>query len=216
MNVSTRLARALALTACVIVAAPAAGASAAAVSLVSTGPLIGGLTLQTPAPAVPAVGYTAAAEAPEFVGTGHTEYVLTPTPSTTSGPVAHAAKMQPFPNVRIAGVVTTRGARIRLLAVQAPPRALVTIRCSGRGCRVKSQSRLVQAAAASTRTGMWLLHFPRFEHGFPGGTVLRIFITRGSDIGKYTNFRVRRARLPRRRDECLEPRDLRPILCPLP
>jgi hypothetical protein len=127
---------------------------------------------------------------------------------------AHAAAMQPFPIVRIAGTVTGRGARIRLLSVQAPPGAVVTVRCHGRGCHAKSQSRVVGTTATSAKTGMSLLVFPRFESRFDGGVVLQIFVTRGSDLGKYTSFVIRTARLPVRNDSCLEPFRLRPVACP--
>jgi Bacterial Ig-like domain/PKD domain len=123
-------------------------------------------------------------------------------------------RMQPFPLVRIAGKVTPQGARIRLLSVQAPPGALVTIRCRGRGCRVKPQSRFVGASATSAKTGATVLSFPSFERRMPGGTVLQIEITRGSEVGKYTSFRIRRARLPVRYDACVEPSNPRPVACP--
>jgi Bacterial Ig-like domain/PKD domain len=127
---------------------------------------------------------------------------------------SHAATMQPFPIVRIAGTVTPRGARIGLLSVQAPPGALVTIRCRGRGCRVKSQSRVVRATATSARTGMSPLVFSRFERSLPGGTVLRIYVTRSGELGKYTSFLIRTARLPVRSDACVASSSSRPVACP--
>ncbi len=126
----------------------------------------------------------------------------------------HFALMQPFPIVRIAGVVTARGARIRLLAVQAPPRAVVTTRCRGRGCCTRYQSRLVGVTAASARTGVSLLSFKRFERSLRGGAVLQIVVTRANEIGKYASLLIRRGKLPVRHDACVQPGDPRPVPCP--
>jgi hypothetical protein len=134
--------------------------------------------------------------------------------STILVALAHRRLMQPFPVVRIAGTVTARGAKIRLLSVAAPPGALVTVHCHGRSCGTKVQSRLVAVTAASERTGMSLLAFPRFERPFRAGTVLRIVIRRGNEVGKYTSFVIRRGGLPVRNDACLEPLLAPPVACP--
>ncbi|HEX4627591.1 MAG TPA: PKD domain-containing protein, partial [Gemmatimonadales bacterium] len=135
--------------------------------------------------------------------------------STIQVAPARRRLMQPFPIVRIAGTVTGRGAKIRLLSVAAPPGALVTVRCRGRGCATKVQSRLVAVTAASERTGMSLLAFSRFERRFPAGTVLRVVITRGNEIGKYTSFVIRRGLLPLRNDACVEAPVARPVALPV-
>jgi hypothetical protein len=139
-------------------------------------------------------------------------YVLTPTPVPPK--TSQRSLMQPFPIVRIAGRVTVRGARIRLLSVQAPPGARIVIRCRGRHCRVKMVTRLVGVTAASVATGMSVLTFPSFERRFRGGTTLQIAVTRGDEIGKYTSFQIRAGRLPVRRDACVEPSNPQPIACP--
>lgn len=127
---------------------------------------------------------------------------------------ARRHEIQPFPVVRIAGSITAGGVRVRLLSVQAPPGALVRVRCLGRHCGRKTLTRLVRASASSTRTGMSALTLAPFEHTLAAGTVLQVFVTRGSDIGKYTSFVIRRGRLPLRNDACLQPSSTHPIACP--
>jgi len=126
----------------------------------------------------------------------------------------HGTLMQPFPIVRIAGAVTASGARLRLLSVQAPPGARVTIRCRGRHCATNAIVRVVRATATSARTGMSLVTFPRFEVSLRAGTVLQIVVTRGTDIGKYTSFAIRSGQLPVRNDACIDPSGKRPRPCP--
>lgn len=127
---------------------------------------------------------------------------------------ARAALMQPFPIVRIAGSVTPHGATIRLLSVLAPPGARVTVRCRGRHCAVRGQSRVVGLTAASEKTGMSLINLHAFERQMRAGTLLQIVVTRGSDIGKYTSFLIRAGHLPVRDDACVEPTSPRPMACP--
>jgi hypothetical protein len=128
---------------------------------------------------------------------------------------AHRRLMQPFPIVRIVGNVTSRGAKIKLLSVQAPPGARVTVRCRGRTCGAKKlATRPVAVTRASVKTGMSLLTFARFERRLQAGTVLQIVVTRGNEVGKYTSFLIRRGRLPVRNDACIEPSNPRPQPCP--
>jgi hypothetical protein len=126
----------------------------------------------------------------------------------------HRALMQPFPVVRIAGNVTARGAKLRLLSVLAPPGARVTVRCRGAHCPVKVQARLVGVTATSAKTGMSAIAFSAFERPLRARTVLQIVVTRGNEIGKYTSFYIRNGRLPVRNDACVEPANPRPIACP--
>ena len=57
--------------------------------------------------------------------------------ATESVPVSPSplTLMQPFPIVRFAGSVTSYGAKLKLLAVQAPIGAAVHVTCVGRGCK---------------------------------------------------------------------------------
>ena len=57
--------------------------------------------------------------------------------------------MQPFPIVRIAGSLTSNGARISLLTVQAPVAANVTVMCKGR--RLQDQIRKPVAVASKSK-----------------------------------------------------------------
>jgi hypothetical protein len=121
--------------------------------------------------------------------------------------------MQPFPIVRIAGAETAGGARIRLLSVQAPPTAKVAVSCKGRGCKTKTETRVV-TASSKRRPGAITLAFPRFQRALGAGAVLQIRITKSGQIGKFTSFTIRRKKLPVRVDECLRPPSTRPSRCP--
>jgi hypothetical protein len=140
--------------------------------------------------------------------------------ATQTVPVSTLARvlMQPFPIVRIAGAETARGARIRLLTVQAPPGATVAVSCKGRGCKTKSEKRLAQASKAKgggpVKSGAVLLGFPRFQRNLAAGALLQIRVTQPGAIGKYTSVRIRRRKLPVRIDKCLQPPSTTPISCP--
>ncbi|MFI5008891.1 MAG: Ig-like domain-containing protein [Solirubrobacterales bacterium] len=134
--------------------------------------------------------------------------------STTSSGTAvvspYAALMQPFPIVRIAGADTGRGARLRLLTVQAPAQARITVWCRGRGCPHKPESRI----AAAGKAGVVVVEFKQFERSLQAGAVLVIRVSEPGEIGKYTRFRVRHGKLPERVDTCLDPTGTKPIACP--
>jgi hypothetical protein len=119
--------------------------------------------------------------------------------------------MQPFPVVRIAGTDTRRGVKLRLLRIQqAPAGARVTVRCRGRRCPVRSASRVT----ASRRLGESSLEFRAFERSLRFGVTLEILVSKPGEIGKYTSFAIRRGKLPKRRDSCLDPGGVKAIPCP--
>ncbi|HTZ88426.1 MAG TPA: Ig-like domain-containing protein [Solirubrobacteraceae bacterium] len=123
--------------------------------------------------------------------------------------------MQPFPIVRIAGTETSYGVKIKLLSVQAPPAATITISCKGRGCKTKSESRVITASTkAKTKPGAVTLSFPRFQRALKAGTVLQIRVSKAGQIGKFTSFTIRRNKLPLRVDSCLRPPSTHPSACP--
>jgi Bacterial Ig-like domain len=126
--------------------------------------------------------------------------------------VGHATPlMQPFPVVRIAGSYDASGIKLRLLRVQQMPAgARVTVRCKGRGCPLKSSSRL----AVPTKQGVAQIEFKRFERSLPAGVSLEVLVSKAGEIGKYTRLRVRRAKLPERVDMCLDPAGVKPLACP--
>jgi len=119
--------------------------------------------------------------------------------------------MQPFPVVRIAGSYDPRGVKLRLLRVQQMPAgARVTVRCKGDGCPLKSVSRL----AVSRKQNVAPIEFKRFERSLPAGVSLEVLVSKPGEIGKYTRFKVRRAKLPERVDTCLDPAGAQPLACP--
>jgi PKD repeat protein len=128
-----------------------------------------------------------------------TEYVL-PQPE-------EERLMSPYPVVRIAGQLTRRGARIRVLSIsRAPTCAVVRVSCRGRSCPVRSVSRYMG------RRGQ--LRFKRFQRRLRAGAVLTVRVSKGDTIGKYTQFRIRSAKAPRRRDRCLQPGETKGSACP--
>jgi hypothetical protein len=120
--------------------------------------------------------------------------------------------MAPFPVVRIAGVLTSSGVNISLIAAQAPQGARVRLTCRGRGCPAASESRLISSSSGQHRAGV--LAFRRFERSLAAGVILEIKISKPGSIGKYTRFTIRRGKLPRRVDSCLDPAGFKPIACP--
>ena len=120
--------------------------------------------------------------------------------------------MAPFPVVRIAGVLTSSGVNISLIAAQAPRGARVRITCRGRGCPTAAESRLIGSSSLRHRASV--LVFPRFERSLAAGVILEITISKPGSIGKYTRFTIRHGKLPRRVDGCLDPAGFKPIACP--
>jgi len=118
--------------------------------------------------------------------------------------------MLPIPIVRIVGTPVTSGIRLRLLTVETPPGAQVTVDCLGRRCPAKSESLM----AASTSVETVTVRFRRYERTLAAGTVLEIRVFNSAQIGKYTRLVIRRRRPPRRFDECLAPAGMTPIACP--
>jgi hypothetical protein len=120
--------------------------------------------------------------------------------------------MSPFPVVRIAGVWFAGGVDLRLLRVQqAPPGALVTVRCRGRGCPRRALVRRVTVAGPH---GVPAIAFPAFERFLHTGAVIEVFVSKAGVVGKYTRLRVRRGKLPERVDRCLPLSSLNPLQCP--
>ena len=122
-----------------------------------------------------------------------------------------ASLMQPFPVVRIVGTDGDYGVKLSLLSVEAPGGAQITVKCKGRGCPVGRVRRVARASASGSTT----LKFRRFERRrLPPGVTLVVRVYAEGEIGKYTRFVVRRGKLPKRVDTCLEPSGVQPIACP--
>jgi hypothetical protein len=121
--------------------------------------------------------------------------------------------MQPFPIVRIGGVVTATGARLSSLSVLAPVGARVRVTCSGPGCRLKPQSAQARSTSRNRRGNSIVLYFPRFARSFGAGATLEVRVSASGEIGKYTRFVIRRHNLPSRLDECLSGLEPKPVAC---
>ncbi len=118
--------------------------------------------------------------------------------------------MQPFPVVRIAGTLSGSGVRLRLLTVQAPAGARIAVTCRGRGCPLKSASRV----SASGKVGQAPVEFRPFERGLHAGVTLEVRVSKPGEIGKYTRLFVRHHKLPERVDMCLDAAGVYPMACP--
>jgi hypothetical protein len=113
--------------------------------------------------------------------------------------------MMPFPVVRISGQLLPWGARVRLLAVTAPPGAVVTARCRGQGCPVRWLRRRSRAEPVRIRG---------LERRLIAGIRLEILVRQRGFVGKYTRFRIRNGvRPPLRDDRCLLPGRRTPVRC---
>jgi|GEM_PF-6643702 len=129
------------------------------------------------------------------------------TPPPTSAP----RLMSPFPIVRLAGRLTSSGVKVNVLVVRARRGSLARVRVrprctSGAPCLIRRRTRTVG------RTGV--VRFGGFEVGYRAGTVIEIRVSRGTTIGKYTRFVIRRGKPPRRFDGCLRPGATRGSRCP--
>ncbi|MEA2202008.1 MAG: hypothetical protein QOI89_2604 [Solirubrobacteraceae bacterium] len=139
--------------------------------------------------------------------------------SSTATQTIHVSRqpltlMQPFPIVRIAGIVTSSGVNLSLLTAQAPVGARVKVTCRGRGCPTASESRVASSSAKKHRPSMVLIAFRRFQRSLGAGAVLEVRISKPGRIGKYTRFSIRRGKLPVRLDSCIGPAGIKPIACP--
>ena len=113
--------------------------------------------------------------------------------------------LSPFPVVRLVGSLAPGGAIVRMLSVRAPAGALALVRCSGPGCPVKRVKKV---------TGKAPLRFGVLERRLLAGVVLEVFVRSGDRIGKFTRFKIRRNRIPKRTDACLRPGTMRRTACP--
>jgi PKD repeat protein len=113
--------------------------------------------------------------------------------------------MSPFPVIRLAGTVYSGGARVRILDVRAPRRSRITVRCAGGSCPVRAMSR---------RLTKRHVRFKRLERFLRAGTVLSVSVRKGGAIGKYSRWKIRGGKLPKRTDKCLWPGKRKPARCP--
>jgi PKD repeat protein len=113
--------------------------------------------------------------------------------------------MNPFPTVRMAGLIVPRGVRNALVEVRGAPRgARVTVRCTGTGCPFRSRRRIAE-------TGR--VRFSAFRRLLVGGARIEVFVRSPGVIGKYVAFRIRAGKRPLRVDRCLMPGASDPTRC---
>lgn len=116
------------------------------------------------------------------------------------------ATLNPFPIVRMRGLILRRGVNIQILSIRAPTGAVVTVRCKGRGCPVKR----VRVKLHGKQRGV---RIHKLERRLRVGTVIEIRVTKRNWIGKYTRFVIRRNAAPSRRDLCIGTASGRPVRC---
>jgi PKD repeat protein len=131
----------------------------------------------------------------------------TPVTTQKSGP----RLLSPFPVVRIAGRITRRGTRVRLLRVNTPVGTKVSVRCAGRSCPFKKQVRAVPTGVESRTTVN--VRVRRLERLLLPGVRVRVYVTKRGTVGKYTKLRFRAGNAPVRTDGCLMPGSWAPAGC---
>ena len=119
-------------------------------------------------------------------------------------------EMLPFPIVRVVSADRSAGTDLRLLSVEAPPGARITVTCRGRGCPQRIESTTVSRKGVGSVT----ITFPRLERFLRVGDRIEIRVAKAGEIGKYTRLVVRRARPPARFDACLTSTAPAPATCP--
>jgi PKD repeat protein len=129
----------------------------------------------------------------------------TPPAPPAPPPPAKPAFMNPFPTVRLVGIVVPRGARITLVEVRGSPRgARVTVRCTGKGCPFRSRRRIAE-------TGR--VRLSAFARVLAAGARIEVFVRAPNVIGRYVSFRIRAGKRPVRTDRCLMPGASEPTRC---
>jgi hypothetical protein len=114
--------------------------------------------------------------------------------------------LEPFPIVRIRGVLTSAGARITLFTIRVPSSVSVAVRCRGASCR--------QQGFTGRTSDQSLIRLRRFERPLRAGTRLAIKVTQAGRIGKWTTMVIRRGAAPKRSDQCAYPNARVPAPCP--
>jgi len=134
----------------------------------------------------------------------------TPTgPTTPPGkqPKGKLALMSPFPVVRLQGDAYADRTVVNVLSVlQAPPGALVRVRCVG---KVKGCPKVMRRKRSKGKR----LRFKTFERSIYPGAKLQVFVLAKGRIGKYTGFKIRAGKPPARIDLCVMPGRSKPRSC---
>ena len=144
----------------------------------------------------------------------------TPVPTTTvvpprPPPVTASSSLPlltPFPIIRIVGRTTPRGAKVTRLTVRAAVGSYIVSRCVGPSSRCPYKQRV--ARIPGRRGQVRTIHVRGFERSFRAGVLLRVYVAGAGRTGKFTSFKIRRRRSPRRNDGCVADIVLRPVRCP--
>ena len=117
--------------------------------------------------------------------------------------------LSPFPMVRLVGRITRTGSRIKLLRVNSPTGSLVTVRCrGGRRLRCPFGSRVKLSPLSR------VVRFRQIERPLRAGALIEVLVRDTDKIGKYTSFKIRKRKAPRRTDSCVLPGADKPATCP--
>ncbi len=142
-----------------------------------------------------------------------------PVPTTTVAPprpppvtASSLPLLSPFPIIRIVGRTTPRGAKVTRLTVRAAAGSYIVSRCVGASSRCPYQQRV--ARIPGRRGQVRTIHVRGFERSFRVGVLLRVYVVGAGRTGKFTSFKIRRKRSPRRNDGCVADIVLRPVSCP--
>jgi PKD domain-containing protein len=138
-------------------------------------------------------------------GVSHTAFQAINVTNANGLASAGLSLMNPFPVVRLAGSVFPRGVRVRALEAKTPRRSTVTVLCAGKSCPTK---KIVKTAKKR------LVRFKAMTRFLRAGTRLSVSVRKGGQIGKYTRWRIRGGKLPKRTDLCLYPNRRKPVRCP--
>jgi hypothetical protein len=126
---------------------------------------------------------------------------------TAAASSAKLPMLNPFPVVRIRGVILRGFARLSLLSIKAPTGARVKVICHGDGCPKKKSVVLRVASGRSS------VRVRSLERRLRAGAVIEVFVTAPGRIGKYARITIRAHAAPARRDLCLQPGKSKPVAC---
>ena len=128
----------------------------------------------------------------------------------TVTPKAPVTRLNPFPKIRVAGRLTRRGVRLRLLTVAAPAESTIRVTCRGRSCPFSRRVLLPDDLARASGT----LRIGTLERSLRAGVLIVLRVIQPGKIGKYTSVRIRRGKAPKRIDRCALTATSEPIVCP--
>jgi len=119
--------------------------------------------------------------------------------------------MQPSPITRFVGEVRRTGAKVTLVTVKGPTASRLVTRCAPSSkCPYGQHARLIPGPEGSSRT----VRIGALERSYRAGATLRVYVAKPGFVGRYTSFRIRRGKQPKRYDRCVLGLELEPVGCP--